>query len=139
MKKPIRSFKEGELPGTDEIFVFGSNQAGIHGAGAAAAALRYYRAEWGVGEGITGQSYALPTKNHAICSRELEDIKASVDKFVEFANKYPEMEFFITKIGCGLAGFTNEQIAPMFVDAPSNCRVQDDWAEIINALRREAE
>jgi hypothetical protein len=111
----------------DKCFVFGSNQAGVHGAGAAAYSCKSLGAEWGVGEGPTGKCYALPTKDHNICSRSLEDVKKSVDKFVSYAKDNSEIHFQVTRIGCGLAGFKDEEIAPMFADAPDNCEFDSAW------------
>jgi len=105
----------------DQIFVFGSNLAGIHGAGAAKQARSEFGAEQGVGEGPTGQCYALPTKDLGIQTRRIEDVKRSVALFIYYATQHPELEFLITPIGCGLAGFKPQQIAPMFANAPYNC------------------
>jgi hypothetical protein len=120
--------------GPNRIFVFGSNYAGIHGAGAAKAAHRFYGAEWGKGEGIQGNSYAIPTKNVYLGTLSLNDISRHVDLFLEFARNYPELYFFVTRIGCGLAGYQDDQIAPMFKDAPVNCELPHGWREM-NASR----
>lgn len=117
-----------------EIFVFGSNLSGIHGAGAAACAFEEHGAEWGVGVGRTGNSYALPTKNKNIKTLPLCDINAFVLDFLEYAEQHPELTFNVTRIGCGLAGYKNEDIAPMFEDAPANCRLDSEWVKIIQAL-----
>ena len=109
------------------IFVFGSNLAGRHGKGAALFAKEQHGAEYGIGEGRTGNSYALPTKDHRIRTRPLPAIKASVDTFIYYAKANPELEFEVTKIGCGLAGYREEQIAPFFKDAPSNCHLPEGW------------
>lgn len=114
------------------IFVFGSNLAGIHGAGAALHAKIYCRAMQGVGEGRTGNSYALPTKDYNIKTRPLSDIAKSVDTFIEYAKDNPELQFEVTKVGCGLAGYTNEQIAPLFEDVPDNCLLAPEWLKILN-------
>lgn len=112
------------------IFVFGSNLAGLHGGGAARHAFDVYGAEWGVGEGITGQSYALPTKEANVRdARSLEAVRNSVNRFLIFAEANPQMIFHVTRIGCGLAGFTDEQIAPMFADAPENCEFDPLWSQ----------
>ena len=95
-----------------EIFVFGSNLAGQHGGGAALAAYRKFGAIWGQGVGLQGQSYAIPTMQGG-----LETIKPYVDQFIEFAKMHPEMRFLVTRIGCGIAGFTDSEIAPLFKDA----------------------
>ena len=93
----------------DEIFVFGSNLAGHHMGGAARVANIKFGAEWGVGVGLTGQSYAIPTMQGGV-----ETIRPYVDEFVEFANQHQNMKFLVTRIGCGIAGFKDEDIAPLF-------------------------
>ncbi len=93
----------------DEIFVFGSNLAGHHMGGAARVANMKFGAEWGVGIGLTGQSYAIPTMQGGV-----ETIRPYVDEFVEFANQHQNMKFLVTRIGCGIAGFKDEKIAPLF-------------------------
>lgn len=95
-----------------EIFVFGSNLAGRHGGGAARAANIKFGAEWGVGVGITGQSYAIPTMQGGV-----ETIKPYVDEFIRFAQANPGLKFLVTRIGCGIAGFKDEEIAPLFYKA----------------------
>lgn len=109
------------------IFVFGSNQAGRHGKGAALYARQKHGAEYGVGEGRTGNSYALPTKDENIRTRTLSDVRTSVDKFIEYAKANPDLQFEVTKVGCGLAGFKEFEIAPLFKNAPSNCSLPDGW------------
>jgi hypothetical protein len=110
------------------IFVFGSNLAGIHGGGAARVAFKQYGAEWGVGEGRTGDSYALPTKEADVStSRSLVDVAGSVEAFLEYTVANPDLEFQVTRIGCGLAGFADEDIAPMFKHTPSNCLFDSAW------------
>ena len=92
-----------------EIFVFGSNLAGRHAGGAARAANMKFGAEWGVGVGLTGQSYAIPTMQGGV-----ETIKPYVDEFIRFAQENPGLKFLVTRIGCGIAGFKDEEIAPLF-------------------------
>lgn len=94
---------------TNEIFVFGSNLAGMHGGGAAAAAHRHFGAVWGQGVGLAGQSYAIPTMQGGV-----ETIKPYVDEFLRFACTHRDLTFYVTRIGCGIAGFTDRQIAPLF-------------------------
>lgn len=96
----------------NEIFVFGSNLAGAHGGGAARLAYERFGAVWGQGVGLQGQTYAIPTMQGGV-----ETIKPYTDEFIAFAKQHPEMKFFVTKIGCGIAGFTTEEIAPLFADA----------------------
>ena len=93
----------------NEIFVFGSNLAGRHGGGAARVANMKFGAEWGVGVGLTGQSYAIPTMQGGV-----ETIKPYVDEFIRFAQENPGLKFLVTRIGCGIAGFKDEEIAPLF-------------------------
>jgi len=102
------------------IFVFGSNRAGIHGAGAAAFAAKHHGAQLGVGEGLTGNSYALPTCDASIRPLPLSDITLHVDRFLAYAKERPQLSFQVTRVGCGLAGYTDEQIAPLFLAAPDN-------------------
>ena len=98
----------------DEIFVFGSNLAGHHMGGAARVANIKFGAEWGAGVGLTGQSYAIPTMQGGV-----ETIRPYVDEFIEFANQHQNMKFLVTRIGCGIAGFNDEEIAPLFRKAVS--------------------
>lgn len=98
----------------NEIFVFGSNTAGIHGAGAARLAFEKFGAKWGIGFGLEGQSFAIPSKNDKIVTMQLAAIENYVEAFIAFAKCKPELTFMVTEIGCGLAGLTVEQMAPMF-------------------------
>lgn len=104
------------------IFVFGSNRQGIHGAGAAREALEYWGAIYGQAKGLQGNSYAIVTKelrkNEPPVS--LEEVRVEVDIFIDFAKSRPDYLFTVTAIGCGLAGFTPEQIAPLFEGCPEN-------------------
>lgn len=119
------------------VFVFGSNLAGRHGMGAALTAVKRYGAKYGVGEGLQGNSYAIPTKDMNVVTLPLEDIQAAVERFLFFACCNPNMTFNVTKIGCGLAGYSDQNIAPMFKDAPSNCFLHPDWVAIIKKLKEE--
>lgn len=110
-----------------DIFVFGSNLAGRHGKGAAYEARKRHGAIYGQGIGLQGQSYAIPTKNEVLETLPLCAIRLYVNRFLTFAHEHPEMEFFVTRIGCGLAGYTDEQIAPMFKGAPLNCHFSAEW------------
>lgn len=89
----------------NEVFVFGSNLQGYHSAGAARLALDKFGAVWGQGVGLQGQSYAIPTMEGSV-----ETIKPYVDDFIEFARLHPEYRFLLTRIGCGIAGFSDEEI-----------------------------
>lgn len=111
----------------DEVFVFGSNLAGKHFGGAARDAHQLFGAVMGDYEGVTGQCYAIPTLDEQFEKRPLADIKTSVDLFIAWANTFPKKKFIVTPIGCGIAGFTAEQIAPMFQNAPTNCLLPEGW------------
>ena len=113
------------------IFCFGSNLAGIHGAGAALYARKHHGAVLGQGIGLQGNSYGIPTKDARIITLPIKDIKKYVDQFIEFAKQNYEMVFEVTRIGCGLAGYTDIQIAPLFKGAPENCILPHTW-EFIN-------
>lgn len=96
----------------NEIFVFGSNLSGMHGGGAARLAYRKFGAIWGQGVGLQGQSYGIPTMQGGV-----DTIKPYVDEFIEFAKTHPQLKFLVTEIGCGIAGFSVEEIAPLFEQA----------------------
>lgn len=97
----------------NEIFVFGSNEGGRHGKGAAKIA-RKFGAIYGVGEGIQGQTYGIPTKDKKLFVLKLSKIKKYVKRFIKYVKKNKDKQFIITKIGCGLAGFSEKEIAPLF-------------------------
>lgn len=113
------------------VFVFGSNLAGRHGKGAALEALLKWGARYGVGSGRQGDSYAIPTKNSSLRTLPLEEIATWVSEFIGHAERCPRDTFIVTRIGCGLAGYKDEQIAPMFRGAPSNCILPERWERII--------
>lgn len=117
--------------GPNEIFVFGSNAQGAHGGGAAAFAMHQFGAIWGQGEGLQGQSYAIPTMG------TLEETKDAVDRFTAFARQHTELCFKVTAIGCGIAGYTPAQIAPLFREASQLSNVylpQSFWNELTLAF-----
>lgn len=111
----------------DAVFVFGSNAEGVHGAGAAKAAIRY-GAKRGIGDGPSGRTYAIPTKR---TWREpglsIEWIRVGVEGFLNYAICHPERVFVVTRIGCGYAGYHDRDIAPLFKDAPANCELPPAW------------
>lgn len=111
------------------IFVFGSNLAGRHGKGAALEALEKHGAVYGQGIGLQGCSYGIPTKDESLQTLPLNDIRDYVDEFIELASLRPDLQFNVTRIGCGLAGYTDAQIAPMFKDAPDNCELPYCWRD----------
>jgi hypothetical protein len=114
------------------IFVFGSNLAGRHGKGAALFALKNHGAKYGCGVGIQGDSYAIPTKDAKLNTLPISIIKQYVDEFIQFANNNPTLQFNITRVGCGLAGYKDADIAPLFKSIPLNCIIPDGWAEYIS-------
>lgn len=114
-------------PEDERIFVFGSNLLGIHGAGAAWYALDELEAEWGVGEGPTGRTYALPTCYRPGEPVTMEELDFYVQRFLCHAKENPDLRFFVSAVGCGLAGFTEEEVAPLFKNAPDNCDLPPGW------------
>lgn len=112
----------------NEVFVFGSNLAGMHGGGAARVARKLFGAVMGQGVGLQGQSYAIPTMQGGV-----ETIKPYVDEFIAFAESHPELKFYVTRIGCGIAGFTDAEIAPLFKNAPGklNIVLPRDFVEVL--------
>jgi hypothetical protein len=119
----------------NEIFVFGSNLAGIHGGGAARLAYTRFGAKWEQGVGLQGQSYAIPTMQGGV-----ETIKPYVDQFIEFAKNHPEYKFLVTRIGCGIAAFTSADIAPLFLNAydVENVILPKDFVEILSKMQEES-
>ena len=112
----------------NEIFVFGSNLAGAHGGGAARIAMQRFGAVWGQGVGLQGHSYAIPTMQGGV-----ETIKPYVEEFWLFALQHPELKFLVTRIGCGIAGFTAEEMAPLFINAVelNNVVLPKDFVDVI--------
>lgn len=115
----------------NEIFVFGSNLRGMHGGGAARIAYEKFGAIWGQGVGLQGKTYAIPTMHGPIST-----IKPYVDEFIEFAKLHPSYRFLLTRIGCGIAGFRDEEIAPLFVAALNlpNVYFPKVWISIIDEM-----
>ena len=113
----------------NEVFVFGSNLAGYHGGGAARVALESFGAVWGQGVGLQGQSYAIPTMHGGV-----DVIKPYVDEFIAFAREHRDLKFLVTPIGCGIAGFTVSQMAPLFADAinDENIILPEDFVKVID-------
>lgn len=114
----------------NEIFVFGSNLEGAHGGGAAYIAYRSFGAVWGQGVGLQGQSYGIPTMQGGV-----ETIRPYVDEFLQFASEHPEYLFLVTRIGCGIAGFDTEEIAPLFREAlpMENVLLPRDFVAVLEA------
>lgn len=119
--------------GKDEVFVFGSNLAGMHVGGAARVAYKHFGAVMGQGVGMQGQSYAIPTMQGGV-----ETIKPYVDEFIKLAREWDQTIFYVTRIGCGIAGFTDEQIAPLFAEAMDlyNVRLPESFVRVIEKLER---
>ena len=113
------------------IFVFGSNLAGRHGAGAALHARQHHGAIYGQGIGLQGQSYGIPTKSADLKTLALEEISKHVADFFEHARKNPHNHYMVTQIGCGLAGYRPTQIAPLFDEAPPNVYLSGAWIRAI--------
>lgn len=110
-----------------EFFVFGSNLAGRHGAGAALFAKRHHGAVTGIGVGPQGRSYAIPTKDRDVRTLPLPTIEYYVKQFIDYARAHPSDIFNVTRIGCGLAGYKDSDIAPMFKNASANCKLPEGW------------
>lgn len=112
----------------NEIFVFGSNLAGMHGGGAAYIAFKKFGARMGQGVGLQGQSYGIPTMQGGV-----ETIVPYVDEFIAFAREHPELRFLVTRIGCGIAGFEAQDIAPLFAEARDveNITLPQDFWEVL--------
>lgn len=122
--------------GKDEIFVFGSNLAGMHCGGAARTAVKHFGAIMGQGTGLQGQSYAIPTMQGGV-----DTIKPYVDEFFDLATEWDQTTFYVTRIGCGIAGFTDEEIAPLFSRALDlyNVVLPESFVKIILARRKRGE
>lgn len=117
------------------VFVFGSNTQGRHGAGAARCAVQYYGAIYGQAEGRQGYSYAIVTKElrPGYTQPGMQEIRAGVERFVEYARAHPELCFYITAVGCGLAGFNPRDVAPMFHGVPENCLLPPRWEQYLGS------
>ena len=124
-------YEEELIRPKDGIFVFGSNLAGMHGKGAALTAKLHYGAITGHEQGFTGQSYAIPTKDWDLITLDLWLIAVHIKRFQEAAVKQPYTMFWVTRVGCGLAGYNNSQIAPLFRDSPDNCIFHRAWRDYL--------
>lgn len=113
------------------IFVFGSNLAGRHGKGAAKTAKQQYGAQYGIGIGRTGNAYAIPTKGFHLEVLALDVIQFHVEVFIQYAREHSGLPFQLTRIGCGLAGYKDYQIAPMFKGVPGNVIVPEEWKSFL--------
>jgi hypothetical protein len=110
-----------------ERFVFGSNLGGHHYGGAAAQAYSDFGAQWGVAEGITGSSYAFPTLDAELKQMPMHRLKVARDKLYGTAIAHPELTFLLTKVGCGIAGYSEDEMRELFSDAPTNVRKPEGW------------
>lgn len=120
---------DAETVAKPPVFVFGSNLAGRHGKGAALWARQHRGAIYGQGHGMQGNSYAIPTKGYRLETLPLATIANWVHEFLLFAHKYHMLQFQLTPIGCGLAGYTREEIEPMFAGAPDNVIWPPEWKD----------
>ena len=121
-----------EMNDGKHVFVFGSNRQGIHGAGAASMAKKHWGAKEFFGNGRIGMSYAIPTREISFGRFETLSmfwIEKRVKEFLDYATVYPELVFLVTKIGCGLAGHSEDEIKELFKDAPVNCILPDGWRD----------
>lgn len=125
----MKTHIDGSLPKNNEIFVFGSNLAGRHGAGAAKIALNY-GAKYGMGIGLQGNSYAIPTKDHNLRVLSIQEIQKHINQFLEVVKDNPNKQFFLTRIGCGLAGYQDHQIAHLFQTYP-NISFPIQWVQYV--------
>lgn len=117
-----------------QVFVFGSNTAGRHGAGAARFAWNNCGAVWGIGRGRVAMSYAIPTKDEAIETLPLSEIQIYVNEFLDYAKENTDIDFQLTPIGCGLAGYTPVDIFPMFKDSPANVILPPEFLSVKSSI-----
>jgi hypothetical protein len=130
----MKTHIDGTIPeyAPEIVWVFGSNLAGHHGAGAALVALKKFGARIGVGRGLANNSYAIPTKDVNLKVLSLSEIDRYVRDFIRAVYLNPNKRFFITRIGCGLAGYEDRQIAPMFMKASKrNCDFPESWRKYL--------
>ncbi|WP_019179078.1 A1S_2505 family phage non-structural protein [Microbacterium yannicii] len=110
----------------NEVFVFGSNASGAHGAGAARFAYDRFGAVWGQSEGLQGQSYGIDSMSG------LDVFEEQARRFVGFATAHPELRFLVTEVGCGIAGYTPDQVAGFFTDAPANVVLPETFRAVLD-------
>jgi hypothetical protein len=134
----IHTLMDRTYPKAELIFVFGSNLAGRHGAGAAKFALERKGAKYGQGIGLQGNSYAIPTKNRQIRTLEPHVIKEHVEDFISLASTMNMLQFQVTRVGCGLAGLSDHDMAGMFLTAPLNCLFDEAWKPFFEDKGKEA-
>ena len=112
-----------------EVFVFGSNGFGAQGGGAAAVAVAKFGAVWGQAEGLQGRSYAINTMD------SVEEMVAQIGRFLEFAWEHPELKFLVTEIGCGIAGYSSEEVAPYFAECSENVVLPERFVEVLEGVK----
>lgn len=117
------------------VFVFGSNESGVHGAGAAKVAYKEHGARWGKCYGHYGDSFAIPTKDENIETLPLTQINRYVQGFIAYARGHRKLKFRVTQVGCGLAGLTPKYMAPLFHDCPANCEFDEAWKPFLGEGR----
>ncbi len=132
MALKFKYHKDGTLPENNETFVFGSNLRGAHGAGAAKVAHDLFGAHYGIGVGFCRKTYAIPTKDMYIETMPIHDIIPYIEDFVRITHSRNDVKFFLTRIGCGLAGYTDADIAPLFKGCnPVNCDIPEEWMKFL--------
>jgi hypothetical protein len=129
--EPWTTHTDADAPPRSHVFVFGSNLAGRHGAGAALAALKYFGAKPAVGMGPMGRAYAIPTKGQRLQVLPIAEIATYATRFVAYAREHHEERFYLTRIGCGLAGYQNAEMAPLFCGVPFNVDVPESWLSFL--------
>lgn len=117
----------------DEVIVIGSNKRGMHAAGAANYAFKHFGLKWGVGEGLSGQTYALPTMEG------LASFADAVAEFLRYAELSPDLTFFVTRVGCGIAGYPEALVQELFVDLPENVKLPPEWTLPVPLVEEPAE
>jgi hypothetical protein len=126
--KPEFAFhKDGTMAPPQHVFVFGSNLSGIHGAGAAKYANQVLKYPWGIFEGLTNGAYGIPTKDADIGFMELEKIRPFVERFCDHTHRNPQNRYFVTRVGCVLAGHEDRHMAALFREAAANCSFAEEW------------
>lgn len=135
--KPVtlqnRFHPDNTTPKGEWVWVFGSNLAGRHAKGAAKIAHVTFKAQYGIGKGLTGKAYAIPVKDAHLKALPLEEIASEVNAFLEFARKSTRLAFFINRIGCVDDAYNDKDIAPLFRNAPENCCLPEEWKSCILA------
>jgi hypothetical protein len=135
----MKYHQDRTLPDGPAVWVFGSNLFGAHYGGAAKVAAEKFGAQQGVSRGATGRSYAIATADKSGNPIALNLIAQLVTKFIEYANANAGVQFFITRVGCGIVGYADKDIAPMFAAAPANCNLPEEWRFVIRSVMKTPE